>query len=242
MEIGFIDVVLVGAAFLVAYASAALGSTGGLLLAIMATTLPPSLVVPAHAVIEAARNGIGWARLRRAFNPQIVMAAGVGSLVAIGLVAPFVRIVPEHVQAMLLGVFLIWACWWPAPDPGPRFPYRLPLMGGLTGACSVFLGETGPLLRPFIADEPVDPALVPGSVTAVAAVQHGLKVAAFVAVGIDYLAVVPLLAPMLVAVVLGLALAERVALRLPARFLGLGIRLVVSVLALRLIVLATGWL
>ena len=109
-------------------------------------------------------------------------------------------------------------------------------------ACSVFVGETGPLIRPFIADEPVDPSLVPDSVTAVAAVQHGLKVVAFVLVGIAYLPLVPLLTATVAAALLGTILGERLGLRLPARLLSLGIRLVVSVLAIRLVVLAAGWL
>jgi uncharacterized membrane protein YfcA len=242
MEIAAGDVVLIGAAFLVAFGNTAVGSTGGLLLAALATILPPPLAVPAHAVLEGARNGVGWVRLRRAFSLQIVVAAGIGSLVAIGLAAPFARIVPAHMQAILIGAFLIWACWWPAPEPGQRFAFRLPLMSGLTGACSVFLGETGPLLRPFIADEPVDPALVPGSVTAVEAIQHGLKVLAFVVIGIDYLSIVPLLAAMLAAGALGLLLGERLKLRLPVRLVSLAIRLVVSALAIRLIVIAAGWL
>jgi uncharacterized membrane protein YfcA len=235
------EAILVGAAFLVGVANTGLGSTGGLLLAIMASVLPPPLVVPAHAVVEAVRNGVAWARLRRAFSLQIVIAAGTGSVIAIGLAAPFTRIVPEQTQSILLGAFLVWACWWPAPDPGRRFPFRLPLMGGLTGACSVFLGETGPLLRPFIADEPVDPALVPGSVTAVASVQHGLKVLAFAVLGVAYLPLVPVLIAMVAAGVLGMLLAERMSLRLPTRLASLLIRLVVSVLAIRLLVIGLGW-
>ena len=57
MEIGLTDAVLVGVAFIAAFGAATLGSTGGLLLAVMATVLPPPLAVPAHAVVEGARQG-----------------------------------------------------------------------------------------------------------------------------------------------------------------------------------------
>ncbi len=240
MEVGAVEGLLVGAVFLVAVGTATLGSTGGLLLAILATALPPPLVVPVHAVVEGARAGFLWAQLRRRVSTQIVVAAGAGAFVGIGLAASFVRVVPDHAHAVLIGAYLVWACWWPAPDPGQRFPYRLPLMGGLTGACSVFVGETGPQLRPFIADEPVDPALVPASVTAATAVQHGLKVVAFVLVGVAYLPLVPLLAAMIAAGLLGTVLGERLGLRLPTRLVSLGIRLVVSALAIRLVVLVAG--
>lgn len=238
MEVGVTEGLLVAAVFLVAIGTATLGSTGGLLLAILATALPPALVVPVHAVVEGARTGFGWARLRRRVSTPVVVAAGVGAFLGIGLAASFARVVPDHAHAVLIGAYLFWACWWPAPDPGRRFPYRLTLMGGLTGACSVFVGETGPLLRPFVANEPVDPALVPASVIAVTAVQHGLKVAAFVLVGVPYLPVVPLLAAMIVAGLLGTVIGERLGLRLPTRLVSLGIRLVVSALAIRLVVLA----
>jgi uncharacterized membrane protein YfcA len=115
-------------------------------------------------------------------------------------------------------------------------------MGGLTGACSVFLGETSPLIRPFIADEPVDPALVPGSAVAVSAVQHALKVIAFVLIGVDYLSLAPVLIAMVAVTLLGMLLAERLKLRLPVRLVSLIIRLAVSALAIRLIVHAAGWL
>ncbi|MBM3533467.1 MAG: hypothetical protein FJX60_10585 [Alphaproteobacteria bacterium] len=242
MEFGPGEAILVAAAFLVGFGNAILGSTGGLLLATMASILPPPLVVPAHAVLEALRNGSAWYRLRRSFSLQIVVAAGFGSLLAIGLVAPFASVVPAHVQAILIGAFLIWACWWPAPDPGRRFPFRLPLASSLTGASSVFLGETGPLLRPFIADEPVDPNLVPGTVNAVAAIQHGLKVLAFAVLGAAYLPLLPLLVAMVVAGALGMALAARFRIRLPVVLASLLIRLVVTALALRLLAIAVGWL
>jgi hypothetical protein len=69
MEVGFTDAILVGIAFLAAFGTTTLGSTGGLLLAVMATVLPAPLAVPAHAVVEGARNGLGWTRFKRAFNP-----------------------------------------------------------------------------------------------------------------------------------------------------------------------------
>ncbi|MBM3545919.1 MAG: hypothetical protein FJX54_03115 [Alphaproteobacteria bacterium] len=242
MEFELGEAILVAGAFLVGFGNATLGSTGGLLLAAMASVLPPPLVVPAHAVLEALRNGVGWYRLRRAFSLQIVVAAGLGSLVAIGLAAPFASVVPSDVQAILLGAFLIWACWWPAPDPGRRFPFRLPVASGLTGASSVFLGETGPLLRPFIADEPVDPTLVPGTVSAVAAIQHGLKMLAFAVLGAAYLSLIPVLVAMIAAGALGMVLAPRLRIRLPVVLVSLLIRLVVTALALRLLAIGAGWL
>lgn len=242
MEIGISEAVLVATAFLVAFGNAVLGATGGLLLAVMATAFPPPLIIPAHAAIEAARNGLAWWRLRRRVTTQIVIAIGVGSLVAVGLAAPFTRVVPAAVQAVLIGAFLIWACWWPAPDPGRRFDYRLPLLGGLTGACSVFLGETGPLVRPFIADEPIEPSRIPGTLAAVMTCQHGFKVVAFTVIGAAYLPLIPLLAAMMAAGALGTAIGERATIRLPGPLISLGIRLVVTALAIRLIVVDTGLL
>ena len=242
MEVGLTDAVLVGVAFIAAFGAATLGSTGGLLLAVMATVLPAPLAVPAHAAIEGVRYGMGWSGLRRTFSPQIVIAIGFGSFLGIGLSASFAPAVPPHAQAILLGAFLFWACWWPAPEPGKRFPYRLPLVGGITGACSVFLGETSPLVRPFIADEPVDPALVPATSVAVSAVQHGFKVLAFVLIGVDYLSMLPVLAAMIAATVAGVLLAERLRLRLPLGLASLAIRLLVSALAIRLVVHAAGWI
>lgn len=239
MELGVTEGLLVGAVFLVAVGTATMGSTGGLLLAILTTAVPPPLVVPVHAVVEGARTGLHWARIRRRVSMQIVVAASVGAFLGIGLAAPFTRVVPDHVQAILLGVFLVWACWWPAPDPGKRFPFRLPLLSGLTGICSLFVGETGPLLRPFIADEPIDPALVPASAIAVAAVQNWLKAVAFVLIGVAYLPLLPLLAAMVAASLLGTILGEWLGLKLPTRLVSLGIRLAVSALAIRLVVLAT---
>jgi uncharacterized membrane protein YfcA len=236
------DMVLVLAAFLVAAANASVGTTGGLLLAILATAVPAPVAVPLHAVIETVSNGFGWVRLKADVSMQMIIAFGAGSLLSVGLAAPFTQAVPPHVMAILLGCFLFWACWWPAPNPGRRFSFRLAVAGVMTGALTPFVGATGPLAQPFFAGEPAKRRTVLASHTAGMAIQHGLKVVAFVVLGFAFVPYLPLLAALVVAGMAGTWLGLKRRVKIPPLVFGLGIKLLVSVLALRLVVTGAGWL
>ena len=233
---------LVAVVFVVATLNTAVQSTGGLLLALVASILPTPLAVPVHAAIEAPLSGLGWHRQRRRASTQIVMAFGAGAFLGIGFAAPFTQVVPAPVQAILIGAFLFWACWWPAPDPGRRFPFRLPLAGAIIGACSVFVGATGGLTRPFVAEEPIEAEAVEPSFEACTTVQHVLKVVAFALVGVAYASYLPFILAATAAGVGGSELGRRLSLRIPRPLFTLAIRLLVSVAALRLIVVGIGWL
>lgn len=239
---GLADLALVVAAFLVAAANASVGTTGGLLLALLATAVPAPVAVPLHAVVETVSNGFGWLRLKHDVSIQMLIAFGAGSLLSIGLAAPFTQVVPPHVMAILLGCFLFWACWWPAPDAGKRFPFRLAVAGALTGALTPFVGATGPLAQPFFAGEPAKRRTILASHTAGMAIQHGLKVVAFVVLGVAFVPYLPLLAAIILAGMAGTWLGLRRPLKIPLALFGLVVKLLVSVLALRLVAIGAGWL
>jgi uncharacterized membrane protein YfcA len=242
MEIEPLQAAMIAAVFVVALLNTAVATTGGLLLAVIATGVPAPLAVPVHAAVEAAVVGTDWFHHRLWAKTQIVIAFGAGSFLGIGLAAPFTQVVPAHVQAILLGVFLFWACWWPAPDPGRRFAFRLAVAGAIIGACSVFVGATGGLARPFVADEPIEPEAVVPSLAAAMTVQHLLKIVAFVLIGVAYGPYLALGLAAVAAAVAGSLLGRRLPLSIPPRLFGLAVKLVVTLLALRLVALGIGWL
>ena len=242
MEVEPLQAALVVAVFAVALLNTAVQPTGGLMLALVASLVPVPLAVPIHAAIEAPLSGLAWLAQRRRAVTQIVIAFSAGALVSIGFAAPFARVVPAHVQAILIGAFLFWACWWPAPDPGRRFPYRLPLAGAIIGACSAFVGATGGLTRPFIADEPIAAENVEPSVEACLAVKHLLKVVAFAVVGVAYGPHLLLVIAVVLAAIGGSLVGGRLNLRIPRPLFTLAIRLLVGLAALRLIAVGIGWM
>jgi uncharacterized membrane protein YfcA len=227
---------LVVVSFLASLLTVAAGLGGGtVMLASIASTLPPAAVIPVHAVIQVGSNG-GRALLmtRHVVKPVLVyFAAGavVGAIVGGQL---YVNL-PGYVLKLVLGVFILYAVWGPKLRK-TRVAHRgFALVGLVTTFLTMFVGGTGPFLAAFINPERFGKDGTVATHGACMTFQHGFKALVFGALGFAYAPWLFLMLAMVAAGFLGTLAGRAVLMRLPEQTFKLIFRVALTILALRLL-------
>jgi uncharacterized membrane protein YfcA len=229
---------------LVALASSALSGLAGLggglvLLAAMASVLPPAQVVPLHGVVQLVSNGTRGLRLLRhlrwgfalPYAPGLVLGVWLGSRVYAGSDLSWLRPV---VGGFVL-VFLVWERLRPKRLLLRRWVF-LPA-GVVIGCATMLVGATGPLLATLFLRDDLEPREVVATQAGLQLMGHALKLPAFLALGFPYLEHLRLLAPLSLAAVAGTLAGTWLLGRVDGRVFRLVFRVVLALLALRLLLL-----
>ncbi|MEM9599374.1 MAG: sulfite exporter TauE/SafE family protein [Acidobacteriota bacterium] len=227
--------ILVAVSFFSSALTAILGIGGGvLLIALMPGLLPAAAVVPVHGVVQLASNASrAWfARRHIAWGPVAPFA--VGALLGAALGSRVVVQLPERWLPFLLGVFILLVTW--TPVGRLRLPGRFFTIGAVQTFVSLFVGAAGPLVSPLLLREGYDHAKVVATHGAVMTLLHGLKALTFAYLGFSFGQWWPLLLGMVVAVTAGSWAGNRLRDRLPEANLKTAFKVLLTVLALRLLV------
>ena len=184
-------IALCAGTLLVSFLVSAIGPTGGLQMATVATFVPAYLAIPLHAWIT------GFSALFRASNlfkqidwryfAAFVATSIPASIVGIVLAAQIDRTLLMLTIGAYIGgsaanrLFKIWR------DDGERAPgQRRPALIGLaTGFLTVFVGATGPLLVSLIGNSLETKERLVGTYSACLTVQHLSKIVLFGLIGIQ---------------------------------------------------------
>jgi uncharacterized membrane protein YfcA len=226
---------LCAASFAGSFIAAALGLGGGILvLAVMALVLPPTVLIPVHGVVQLGSN-LGRAVLmaRNVLYP-VVPAFLIGAGIGAGIGARVVIALPLWLLLAVLALFVLYGTWSPgfrSKRPGPR---KFLAVGAISGFVTMFVGATGPLIAPFVSAACDDRRAVVATHAMLMSVQHGIKVLAFGLLGFAFGPYLPLLLGLLGFGFLGTYAGGRVLAKLPEHVFRLGLRLVLTALALRL--------
>ena len=136
---------------------------------------------------------------------------------------------------MILGLFVLASVWLPKLKTSD-IPIRGFTVVGLVGSfCTMFVGATGPFVASFITPDRLPRHAVVATHAACMTLQHTLKVVAFGFLGFAFLPWAPLLAAMIGAGFLGTMLGRRLLDRLPHRIFATAFKVILTVLALRLL-------
>lgn len=216
--------------------TSALGIGGGvLLLAVMATSLPPLAIVPVHGLAQLGNN-IDRAWMTRAHCDRPVLAAfALGAVIGALAIAPLVVALPVAVLQLTIAGFILYLIWGPKPPGAVLAPRGLAAVGAVTTAISMFVGATGPLVAAFVHRLHDERRRTIATFSACMSVQHGCKALTFVGLGFPFADWLPLLSLILVAGVFGNWLGLQLLSRLPEHLFRLGFRVLVTVLAVRLV-------
>lgn len=228
---------LIAVSFVASLLTAALGLGGGLLMvAVLAGTVPPTALIPVHGIIQVGSN-VGRAVLfRRHVRPAILGWFAIGAVIGVSIGASVAVNLPRSVLLLVIAVFVLVTTW--APKLGSRpVPERGFLaVGAVTAFITMFVGATGPFLAPFLSAERLgDRQATVGTFAACMSLQHGLKVAAFGVAGFVYLPWLPFAVAMIATGFLGTLAGRAIVVRLPERAFRLGFRILLTVLALRIL-------
>jgi uncharacterized protein len=228
---------LVVASFFTSALTGALGLGGGLfMLALLATLLPPAVVIPVHGVVQIGSNFGRMVLMREHVAREVLLPFALGTVLGIPLGAMVVTELPTDLLRLILGLFVVWAVWAPKLKPTRLALGWFVPVGAATSFVTMFLGATGPFVAVFVNPERLGRHRTVATHAACMTVQHSLKVAAFTAIGFAFLPWLPLLVLMIGAGFLGTMFGRRYLDRLPEATFAFLFKIVLTVLAIQLLV------
>ena len=230
---------LVALSFFTSTLTAAVGIGGGLLLlTVMVSFLPPIIVLPVHGVIQMGSNGGRMTVMRRYVDWRIWGFFAIGSILGVILAGQVFINLPLEVLRALLGLFVLYAVWTPKLKPSNIALKGYTLVGIGTTFITMFVGATGPLVSSFLSPKKLGRERVVATLAACMTIQHGLKGIAFGVLGFYFQPWIPVIVIMIATGFLGTLLGRRILKKLPERLFSRLFRIVLTVLAGRLLYLA----
>ena len=232
---------LCGVSFLGSFIAAALGLGGGALvlatlaLATLALLLPPAVLIPVHGTVQLGSNFGRAALMRSNILTEIVPAFLIGTILGAAIGVQFVIALPISLLQAVLAVFILYATWAPkfqARNPGKRTFFGVGVLGAFL---TMFVGATGPLVAPFAAAASDQRQRVVATHAALMTIQNGFKIVAFGVVGFAFGPYLPLLAGLLGCGFAGTCIGRQVLHRLPERAFRIGLKAILTAIALRLL-------
>ncbi len=225
-------------AFLTSTFTAIFGVGGGvLLIALMPGLLPPAAIIPVHAVVQLASNGsrvlFAWRTVEWRIVGRYAGGACLGAL--IGSEAVLV-LNPEWIP-LLLGTFILLLTWLP-PLPMHRLPYRFFSFGAIHTLLATLAGATGPLSSAFLSREGLKRDPLVTTTGAFMGTAHALKILAFFLLGFSFSPYLTLMLWMSLAAIVGSWVGTGLRQFLPEVSFQRFFKVLLSILALRLISMA----
>ncbi len=219
--------------------SAAAGIGGGIvMLAVLVSFLPPLVVLPVHALVQIGSNaGRAWL-LREFADRRIVAWFSAGTLLGVAAASRVFVALPVATLEMIIAAFVLYAAWAPRLRPSALAVPGYALVGAGTGFATVFVGGTGSLVAAFFSPERLGRERLVATHASCMSVQHTLKVVAFGLIGFQFAAWLPVIAFMIAAGFAGTLAGRRLLGWLPERHFALLFRAVLTVIALRLLLVA----
>ncbi|TXB71360.1 sulfite exporter TauE/SafE family protein [Paracoccus aurantiacus] len=205
---------------------------GGMLLAIMATLVPPAALIPTHGVIQIGSNlGRALITFRHIFWPALP-AFTIGSVIGAALGgAVVVNLPPEWVQ-IGVGSFVLWSVLARPPSGVRDWPLTV---GAISSFLTMFFGATGLFVATFTKSQKLPRHDHVATHAALMTVQHGVKTIAFGLLGFAFSAWWGFVIAMIVAGFLGTIAGKSMLNRLDDKRFRLALDIILVLLSLRLI-------
>ncbi len=226
---------LCGVSLIASFFTAALGLGGGtLVLAVMAITLPPTVLIPVHAVVQIGSNAGRVALMLRDIVKPVVLPFLLGTLIGAALGAQIVVSLPTAILQAILAVFILYATW------APKFQAHKPSLTTFFGTglvatfVTMFVGATGPLVAPFVAAYCDRRQNTVATHALLMTIQHGVKIAAFGILGFSFGPYIPLLIGLIGCGFIGTLAGKSLLNRLPERVFKTGLKVILTLLSVRL--------
>lgn len=226
---------LVLTSFLSSLLTAVMGLGGGLtMLAALGVAFPPAIVIPFHGLIQLGSN-FGRAIVQRAhiqwhllfwFALGSVIGAAIGGSLAISL--------PEWLFRIMIGAFILYSVWGRQPEVSGRGPVANVIAGSLMAALSMIIGAVGPLVMNYLRTI-ADRRQLVGTHAAAMVFNNTAKVVAFMAFGFAFGRYMPLIVAMILAGFAGTIVGSRFLERMPEANFRIGLKIVLTILALEMI-------
>lgn len=205
---------------------------GGLLLAIMATLVPPSALIPVHGVVQLGSNAGRMALfLRHVHWPALpgfalgsILGSIVGGLIVVELSAAVVQI---GVGAFVIFTVLVHAPAWFGRTPA--------IAGAISSFLTMFFGATGLFVASFTKALSLPRLEHVATHATLMTLQHGLKVGVFALLGFAFAEWGAVVVAMILAGGVGTVLGRSMLIRIEDLWFRRGLDLLLILISARLI-------
>lgn len=232
------EITLVPIAFFTSALAGAMGMGGGMLLiATMPGLLPASAIIPIHAFTQLASNvsraAFGW----RAIAWEIVPAFTLGALFGAWFGGEVYGSLNLHWLPAVIGALILLITWVPLPQVPGGGQVALAALGFYQTGLGMVAGATGPLRASLLLRRNKDRDSLVVNTALYMSLNHGLRMLAFTALGFSFAPWWHLMLAMAVAVIAGSWAGTRLRHYIPQRNFHHLFKILVSLLALRMIAL-----
>jgi uncharacterized membrane protein YfcA len=224
---------LVGTSFATSFITAAFGiGGGGVLLAVLASLVPPVALIPVHGLVQLGSNAGRAAIMFRHRDQGVLVPFAAGALVGVALGGSVVVQLPPEILQIGVGLFILWSVL-AAP---PAFMRRsAAIAGAFSSFLTMFFGGTGPFVAAYVKTMGFARLTHVATHALLMTVQHLLKTVAFGFLGFAFSQWLPLIAAMIASGFLGTVAGRQVLSRIDEKRFKLVLNAILIVLALRLI-------
>ena len=225
---------LTGVSFVTSFITAAFGIGGGVvLLAVMASLMPPAALIPVHGLVQLGSNGGRAALMWREARWGVFGAFTAGALVGVALASTVVVRLPGDALRIGLGAFILWSVF---GRPPAFMRDSAAIAGGFSSFLTMFFGGTGSFVAAYVKTLGLDRIGHVATHSVLMTMQHLLKSVAFGFLGFAFGTWLPLIAAMIASGFLGTVIGRRVLMRIEERRFRFILSAILVLLALRLIV------
>lgn len=215
------------------------GAAGGLLLlAILATVFPPVIVVPMHTLVQLATNIGRVALMWRYVVRDVLLPFLAGSVIGALLGAQIFVALSTGLLQGIIALFILLTGWLPSVAGMGTTRGRFGLVGLVATFFGVFVSATGTMISPFVQHATPDRRNYTATYGALLAIMHSTKLAAFLSVGIALGAYAPLIIAMTGAGIAATWVGRMTLDRMPERLFRTVFRIILTLLAIRLLYVA----
>lgn len=213
-----------------------MGIGGGvLLLAILASVLPPAALIPVHGLVQLGSNGNRAIMTRQHIDWSMVKSFTVGALIG-ALAASFVVIqLPLYLIQLCVALFILFLIWGPKPQRHQVSKNAQITYGAATTFLSMFVGATGPLVASVVHRQSYDKQSITATFATCMSFQHLLKMLVFSLVGFAFWQWLPLIILMIVGGMFGTWIGLKMLNKIPTGLFKVIFKALITLLALRLL-------
>ncbi len=233
-----IEYSLVPIAFLTSALAAVMGMGGGvLLIAAMPGLVPPAAIFPVHAATQLASNvsraAFGFKHIEWSMVPALTLGALLGAWLGGEIYASLnLRWLPA-----IVGVLILLLTWVPLPQLRRGGQAGLFGLGFYQTGLGMVAGATGPLGAAVMLQRNSERDWLVVNTAVYMSISHLVRVAAFVAIGFSFAPWWPLVLAMILAVTAGSWVGTRLRAHVPQINFQRWFKLLVTLLAARMIAL-----
>lgn len=232
------EFILIPIAFLTSCLAGVMGMGGGvLLIASMPGLVPAAAIFPLHACTQLASNGsravFGW----RHIQVDMILPLASGALLGAWLGSEIYASLNLHWLPAIIGGLILMLTWFPVPQLKGAGRVGLMALGFYQTGLGMLAGATGPLGAAVMLQRNRERDWLVVNTAVYMTISHCMRLAAFVAIGFSFAPWWPLVLAMVVAVTAGSWVGTRLRRHIPQLNFQYWFKLLVTLLAVRMIAL-----